>query len=385
MRKVCVVGVGGTPYGKNKQSNREMLTQASMDAIDDAGIDPKQIGGAFFGNAFAVTERQGHLGPLIMSHLGIPEAPATTIEAACASGGSAFREAWLHVASGMSDVMLAGGTEKVSNVDTLTATGYFAYGSDFMFEGGNGCSFPGLYAAMATRYFHDYGANAEDLAQIAVKNHKHAVDNPKAHLGKAITIEDVMTSMEVASPLKLYDACPFSDGAAAAILCSEEVAKAVSDSPVYVLGTGRTGSIAALHDRTDMTSIPATRTASEQALKMAGKTIKDMDLFEVHDCFTIAEAIASEDLGLFKKGEGAKQAEQGVTYRDGKIPINPSGGLKAKGHPVGATGVGQIYEAVQQLRGEAGKRQVDGAEYAMTHNVGATGGSCAVHVFGRNA
>ncbi len=384
MRKVCVVGVGSTRYGKNPESNREMLTQASMDAIEDSGVDPKQIGGAFFGNAFALTERQGHIGPLIMSHLGIPAAPATTVEAACASGGAAFREAWLHVASGLSDVMLAGGTEKVSNVDTITATGYFAYGSDFLFEGGNGCSFPGLYAAMATRYFHDHKAGPEDLAEIAVKNHKHAVDNPKAHLPKAITVDDVMKSMEVASPLKLYDACPFSDGAAAAILTTEEIARKVTDTPVYVLGTGRKGSIAALHDRPDMTTIPATRGAADEALKMAKKKVTDMDLFEVHDCFTIAEAIASEDLGLFARGQGAKQAGQGVTYRDGKVPINPSGGLKAKGHPVGATGAGQVVEAVLQLRGEAGKRQVEGAEYALTHNVGATGGSCAVHVFGRN-
>ncbi|MBW3582772.1 MAG: thiolase domain-containing protein [Euryarchaeota archaeon] len=384
MRKVCVVGVGSTAYGKNKESNREMLTRASLDALEDAGVDPKEVDGAFFGNAFAVTERQGHIGPLVMSALGIPDAPSTTVEAACASAGAAFREAWVNVASGLHDVFLAGGTEKVSTIDTLTATGYFAYGSDYVFEGGNGCSFPGLYAAMATAHMHEHGTTSEDLAEIAVKNHKHAVDNPKAHLQKAVTVEDVLGSMEVASPLHFYDCCPFSDGATAVVLCSEEVAKKLTDTPVYVQGAGRAGSVAALHDRESFTSIPATKRAAAEALKMAGKTVQDIDLFEVHDCFTIAEAIATEDLGLFKPGTGAKQAREGVTYRDGKVPVNPSGGLKAKGHPVGATGTGQIVEAVLQLRGEAGKRQVDGAETVLTHNVGATGGSCAVHIFGRS-
>jgi acetyl-CoA C-acetyltransferase len=384
LRRVAVVGLGATPFGKHRISNREMLSSASMQALEDAAVDPTQLGGAFFGNAFAVTERQGHIGPLIMSHLGAPEVPATTVEAACASSGAAFQEAWLHVAAGRSDLMLAGGTEKVSNVDTITATGYFSYGSDYLFEGGNGASFPGLYAAMATAYLHEHGAKREDLAEIAVKNHKNGLHNPKAHIQKEITVEDVLTAMEVASPLTLYDCCPFSDGATAVVLASEDVAKKYTDTPVWVRGIGRKGSVAALHDRESLTSIPATKAAGAQALEMAGLAAKDVGLFEVHDCFTIAEAVASEDLGLFAPGEGARQAREGVTYRDGRHPINPSGGLKSKGHPVGATGVGQIVEAVTQLRGDAGKLQVDGVETALTHNVGATGGSCAVSVFGRD-
>ncbi len=383
LRRVAIVGVGSTPFGKHKISNREMLSSVSMQALEESGVDPRKLGGAFFGNAFAVTERQGHIGPLIMSHLGAGEVPATTVEAACASSGAAFQESWLHVASGRSDLMLAGGTERVSNVDTITATGYFSYGSDYLFEGGNGASFPGLYAAMATAYLNEHGATHEDLAEIAVKNHKNGLHNEKAHIQKEITVEDVLTAMEVASPLTLYDCCPFSDGATALVLASEEVAHEYTDTPIWVKGVGRKGSIAALHDRESITSIPATKAAGKEAFEMAGLTTKDIDLFEVHDCFTIAEAIATEDLGLFKPGEGAKQAKEGVTYPDGKTPVNPSGGLKSKGHPVGATGIGQIVESVWQLRGEAGKRQVDAAETAMTHNVGATGGSCAVSILGR--
>jgi acetyl-CoA C-acetyltransferase len=385
MRRVCVVGIGSTPFGRHKLTNREMLGAAALEALGDAGVEANELGGAFFGNAFAVTDRQGHLGPLVMSQLGAPEVPATTVEAACASAGVAFQEAWLHVASGRSDLMLAGGTEHVSNVDTITLTGYFSYGSDYLFEGGNGASFPGLYASMATAYMHRYGVTHEDLAEIAVKNHKNGVHNPKAHIQKEVSVQDVMKAMEVASPFTLYDCCPFSDGAAALVLASEEVARKYTDTPVHVRGIGRSGSIAALHDREDLTTIPGTKRASAQALKMGGLEAKDVDLYEVHDCFTIAEAIATEDIGLFRPGEGARMAKEGVTYPDGKHPVNPSGGLKSKGHPVGATGAGQIVEAVLQLRGEAGKRQVAGAETAMTHNVGATGGSIAVALFGRSA
>ena len=382
MRKVCVIGVGSTSYGKHEATARELVTNASLDAIQDSRIDPKKIEGNFIGNAFSMAEKQGHLGPLVMTALGIPDAPATTIEAACASGGSAFREAYVNIAGGFADVMLASGVEHVSQLDTITATSYFAYGSDFAFEGANGCSFPGLYAAMARTYFQKYGATETDLANIAVKNHENGALNPKAHIQKRITVEDVMKSMVVASPLKLYDACPFSDGAAAVVLATEEVAKSLGVEPVYVLGSARAGTIAAMHERTDMAAIPSTTMAAQKALKQAGKTVKDVNLLEVHDCFTIAEAVALEDMGFTPRGTGAKLAEQGVTRRDGKIPTNPSGGLKSKGHPVGATGIGQIVELREQLLGRAGKRQVPNARVGLAHNVGATGGSCSVHVLG---
>jgi acetyl-CoA C-acetyltransferase len=383
MRDVCVIGVGITKYGRHDLHARELMTMAANEAILGAGIDAKDIEGGFFSNAFGMAEKQGHLGPLIMTALGIPETPATVMETACASSGTAFHHAYRDVAGGFSDIVLAGGVERVSMLDTLTATTYFAYGSDFTFEGGNGCSFPGLYATMARGYFDKYGATEEDLAAVAVKNHANATHNPIAHLQKKITIDDVMKSMKVADPLKLYDACPFSDGAAALILASEEVAKKYTDTPIYIAGSARSGSIAALHDRPDLTTIPGTVRAGQAALKQAGVTVDDIDLFEVHDCFTIAELAAAEDLGIFKRGEAAKAEVDGVTYPDGKRPINPSGGLKAKGHPVGATGAGQIVEVYEQLLGEAGKRQVEGAKRALTHNVGATGGTVAVHVLER--
>jgi acetyl-CoA C-acetyltransferase len=383
MRKVFVVGVGNTTYGKLPFAGRELAAEASREAIHDAGLDAARIEGAFVANAFGLAERQGLAGPLLMSALGIPDRPATTVEAACASGGAAFREAWLNVASGAADVFLAAGFEKVSHLDTTTATGYFSYGSDGWAESGNGATFPGLYATMARAHMQRYGTTEEQLARIAVKNHANAARNPKAHLPKTITVEDVMRSPYVAHPLKLYDACPFSDGGAAAVLASEEVARSLGKADVEVLGVGRAGSIASLADRGELTSIPASKLAAKQAFAQARLTREDIDLAEVHDCFTIAEVLATEDLGFFAPGEGAKAAEQGRTMRDGELPINVSGGLKAKGHPVGATGLGQIAELVLQLRGQAGARQVRDADVGLAHNVGATGGSCAVHILGR--
>jgi acetyl-CoA C-acetyltransferase len=383
MRDVCLVGVGITKYGKHDLQARELMTQASQAAIQTSGIDPQKIDSAFFGNAFGVAEKQGHLGPLIMTALGLESKPATVVETACASGGTAFHHGYREVAGGFSDAVLVGGVERVSMLDTLTATTYFAYGSDYTYEGGTGCSFPGLYATMARSYFSRYGATERDLANVAIKNHDNAVHNPVAHLQKRITMEDVLGSMKVADPLKLYDACPFSDGAAAAILCDEKTAAELTDTPIYVDASERAGSIAALHDREDLTSLPGAVAAGQAALKRAKVGVDDIDFFEVHDCFTIAEIAATEDLGLFKRGTGGKAATDGLTKIGGKRVVNPSGGLKAKGHPVGATGVGQIVEVYEQLLGEAGGRQVDGAMRGLTHNVGATGGTVVVNVLSR--
>jgi acetyl-CoA C-acetyltransferase len=383
MRKAYLVAIGITRYGRHELQARELMTMAAAAALEEAGASPDGLDSAFIGNAFSSAEKQGHLGPLIMSALGAPEVPATVVETACASGGTALHHAVREVQGGFSDLVLAGGVERVSMLDTLTATTYFSYGSDYTFEGGTGCSFPGLYATMARAYLDQYGASEEDLAHIAVKNHANAVHNPVAHIQKAITIDDVMKSMKVADPLKLYDACPFSDGAAAVLVASEGVARQYTDTPIEVLASTRSGSIASLHDRRDLTTIPGTVRSGRAALKAAGLAVEDIDLFEVHDCFTIAEAVALEDLGVFARGQAAKQAREGTTRPDGKTPVNPSGGLKAKGHPVGATGVGQAVEIVEQLRGEAGKRQVEGATRGLTHNVGATGGTVVCHVLGR--
>jgi len=381
LRNVCVISAASTKYGKFPYTARDLALLAAKEAIDRIELNPKQIQGAFISNAFSLSEKQGHLGPLVMSSLGIPDVPATTIEAACSSGAAAFREAFINIGAGIYDLMLVVGTERVSHLDTITATTYFSYGSDYVFEGGYGASFPGLYAAMARAYMDRYSATEEDLALVAVKNHENGLLNEKAHLQKKITVEDVLKSPVVADPLKLYDSCPFSDGAAAVILASEEFAKKYDS--INVAGSGRTGGTGALHQRDDMTSLRSAVLASKEAFKHAGLAPKDIDFEEVHDCFTIAELIALEDIGFFERGGAVKATRDGLTKLDGEIPINPSGGLKSKGHPVGATGVGQVVEVFEQLTGKAGKRQVKDAKVGLTHNVGATGGSCAVHIFRR--
>ncbi len=381
MEKVCVLGAGGTKYGKLEDSISDIAIQASAEAIESAGIQPKEINASYISNVFGVADKQVHLGPVIMSNLGIPEKPSLTIESACGSGSVSFREAFANVAAGFYDVILVTGVEKITHTGTEWTTTYFSYCSDFFYEGQAGASFPGLFASMALAYFTEFKATEEDLAEVAVKNHDNGLLNPKAHLRKKITIEDVMKSPVVASPLKLYDSCPFSDGASSVILCSEKFAKEHSKDYIHVIGSGRGGSSAALQGREHMTTIPSTKIAAEAAYKMAGITPKDIDFAEVHDCFTIAEIVDSEDLGFFEKGKGVQGVREGQTKRNGEIPINPSGGLKSKGHPIGATGVGQVVEVFEQLTGKAGERTVKDARIGLTHNFGATGASCAVHIF----
>jgi acetyl-CoA C-acetyltransferase len=381
VEKVCVLGAGSTKYGKLEDSITDITIQASIGAIESAGIDPKEIQAGYISNVFGVADKQVHLGPVVMSNLGIPEKPSLSIESACGSGSVSFREAFANVAAGFYDAVLVAGTEKVTHTGTEWTTTYFSYCSDFFYEGGAGASFPGLFASMARAYLTEFKATEEDLALVAVKNHENGLLNPKAHLRKKITVDDVMKSAVVASPLKLYDCCPFSDGASAVILCSEKFAKEHSKNYVQVIGSGRGGSPATLQGRDHMTTIPSTKLAAQAAYKMAGITPKDVDFAEVHDCFTIAEIVDTEDLGFFEKGTGVQAVREGRTAKNGDIPINPSGGLKAKGHPIGATGVGQVVEVFEQLTGKAGERTVKDAKVGLTHNFGATGASCAVHIF----
>ncbi len=384
LRKVALISAGSTSYGKSSLTGRDLALLAAKEALERIQMMPHEIQGAFIANAFGLSERQGHLGPLIMSGLGIPDIPASTIEAACSSGGSAFREAYINIAAGVYDVMLVVGTEKISHLSTEAATTYFTFGSDYLFEGACGASFPGLYATMAVAHMQKYETTEEQLAQVAVKNHENGMMNEKAHLHKRISVEDVLQSSIVAYPLKMYDSCPFSDGAAAVILASEDYLKKNGrDESISILGSGRAGGYGSLHSRDDMTSIRSSILASREAFNRANLSIRDVDFAEVHDCFTIAEIIAMEDLGFVERGKAAQAVEQGRTRLDGDIPINPSGGLKSKGHPIGATGIGQVVEVFEQLTENAGERQVKGAKIGMTHNVGATGGSSAVHIFRR--
>jgi acetyl-CoA C-acetyltransferase len=307
--------------------------------------------------------------------------PAARVESACASGGVAFRSGYIEVASGISDIVLVGGVEKMTDVSGDGATYALATAADQEYEGYHGVTFPGLYAMMANDHMRRFGTTREQIAHVAVKNHKHGAMNPRAQYPYEITVEMVLKSVLVADPLRILDCSPITDGAAAAILCPLDMAKKFTKKLVVrIAGSGSSTDTIALHDREDFTEFAATKRASEKAYKMAGVGPSDISVAEVHDCFTIAEICVIEALGFVKRGEGGKAAESGLTVLGGRIPVNTSGGLKSKGHPVGATGVAQIVEITEQLRGESGKRQVKGAKRGLTQNMGGTGGSTVVHI-----
>jgi acetyl-CoA C-acetyltransferase len=384
MEEVWVAGAAMNRFGKMAVSGREAAAQVSLEAIEGAGLRPKDIGYTFVSNAFGVAERQAHVGPLVNSALGIPEVPSVTVESACSSSSAALHEAYVHVAGGFLDAALVVGVEKLSHLDTLAATSYFAMGADYAFESRNGATFPGLYATLATAHMHRYGTKPEEFGAVAVKNHLNASHNPHAHFQKPISLETYLGSAPVSWPLRLYDCCPFSDGAAAVVVVNpKRFRRELTQVPAAIRASARAGSIAALQDRKDLTSLPASTLAGDQAFRMAGVDRSVVDLLEVHDCFTVAEILALEDLGFYPRGKAARAGAEGETAVDGRLPVNPSGGLKAKGHPVSATGAGQVVEVFEQFNGRAAGRQVTDPEWALCHNVGATGGSCSVHLFQR--
>ena len=384
-KEVAIIGVGLTQFGELwDRSFRSLITEAGTKAIADAGIKPEKIDGLFGGNmSGGLFIKQEHLGSLAMDQAGLTPMPAMRIESACNSGGQALRAAYMGIKSGLHDVVVAGGVEKMTDVLTGATTEALATAADQEWEAFYGATFPGEYALIARKHMKDYGTTEEQLAKVAVKNHYNGSRNPYAQYQNEITLETVMKSTKVADPLKLFDCSPITDGAAAVILANAEQAKELCDDPIWLVGSGAGTDTLALHDRRDITTLDATVAAARQAFKQTGLTTKDIDLAEVHDCFTIAEICAIEDIGFCKKGEGGKFTEQGQTSLTGSIPINTSGGLKSKGHPVGATGIAQAVEAALQLRGKADRRQIEDAEIAMTHNVGGSGGSCRVHIFTR--
>ncbi|MEM3851993.1 MAG: thiolase domain-containing protein [Methanomassiliicoccales archaeon] len=383
MRGVYIAGTGQTRFGKSEKSCRELMVEASIRAIEASGLEPRSIESSFYSNAFGFGERQIHIGPAVNADLGIPHCPSMTIESACASGATALHEAFAHIAAGLEDICLVTGGERVTHLDTRTATDYFAMGSDYQEEGAQGATFPSLYALMASAHMERYGTTEDMLAAVAIKNHRNALLNPDAHLKREITMSDYLESKTVASPLRLLDCCPFSDGAASVILVSEEIAKRMGGERVMVAASVRAGDAASLQSREELCSLGASRRAAREAFDITGLSPSDIDVAEVHDCFTIAEIMATEDMCFFERGKGGKAVMEGETERDGRHPVNVSGGLKAKGHPVGATGLSQIHELWLQLSGMAGKRQVEGADVGLAHNVGATGGSCTVHILRR--
>ncbi len=388
MYKVAIIGVGQTRFGEFADKGvKELFVEAFLEAINDVdkGIDPKDIKEAYIGNLGVGGIQLGNFSSMAVDQIGLHGIPATRVENACASSGFAFRSAVMAIMSGVCDVALAGGVEKMTDIPRDKLRYWLGVSGDTEWERLAGMTFPGVYALMALRHMHQYGTKREHLAMVAVKNHKNGAQNPKAHFQRETTLERALNSPMVAYPLTIFDCCPVSDGASVAILCRADLAKKYTDTPIYVAGFGAGTDRLSLFEREDFTTLMASVLAAKQAYKMAGIEPKDVDVAEVHDCFTIAEIIAYEDLGFCKKGEGAKLIEEGETEIGGRIPVNPSGGLKAKGHPIGATGTGQIYEIVKQLRGEAEKRsrQVSGAEIGLTHNVGGSGGTAVVHILRR--
>jgi acetyl-CoA C-acetyltransferase len=326
---------------------------------------------------------QEHIASLLADYLGQTPVPSARVETACASGGLAFRLGYMEVASGMSDVVLVGGVEKMTDVNGHEATYALGTAADQEYEGYHGITFPGLYALIARAHMEKYGTTREQMALVAVKNHKNGVKNPLAQFPFEITVDSVLNSVMVADPLRILDCSPITDGAASVIICPVEMARKMKKPVIKVIGTGHATDTIALNQRKDMTWLEATFQAGRQAYGMADKKPEDIDLLEVHDCFTIAEICVIEALGMVEKGEGGKAVEDELTYLEGKIPVNTSGGLKAKGHPVGATGVAQVIEIVKQLSGDAGERQIKDPRIGMTQNMGGSGGSTIVHIFER--
>jgi acetyl-CoA C-acetyltransferase len=381
MRDVAIIGVGMTKWGELwEKSLRTIFTETALLAIEDAGVD--RIDSMVVGcMSSGLVVGQEHLSSLLADYLGRTPVPAARVESACSSGGLALRQGFIEVASGMSDIVLVGGVEKMTDVTGCEATYALGTAADQEYEGYHGLTFPGLYAMMAVAHMHRYGTTREQLAMVAVKNHDNGSRNPLAQFPFKVTVDGVLNSVLVADPLRILDCSPITDGAAAVVLCPADMARKLKRPVVRIVGSGHATDTIALSSRQDLTWLESTHVAAGKALAMAGRKVDEIDLFEVHDCFTIAEIMVTEALGLVEKGRGGKAVEEGLTSRDGRRPVNPSGGLKAKGHPVGATGVAQAVEVFKQLRGEAGDRQIKGARRGLTQNMGGTGGSSVVHVF----
>jgi len=383
MREVAVIGVGMTKWGELwEKSLRQIFVESALLALEDSGVsrvDSMYIGsmspGLFIG--------QEHIASLLADYLGKTPIPAARVESACASGGLAFRQGFIEVASGLSDIVLVGGVEKMTDVDGSEATYALGTAADQEYEGFHGITFPGLYALIARAHMAKYGTTREQLAMVAVKNHDNGSLNPLAQYPFKITVDAVLNSVLVADPLRVLDCSPITDGAAVVILSSLSTARKLKKPLIKIIGSGHATDTIALSSRKDITWLESTFQAGQQAYKMAGKKPKNIDLVEVHDCFTIAEICVTEALGFFEIGKGGEAVQKGLTSLKGKIPVNSSGGLKAKGHPVGATGVAQVIEIVKQLRGDAGQRQVKKARIGMTQNMGGSGGSALVHIFER--
>jgi acetyl-CoA C-acetyltransferase len=412
-RGVAIVGAGMSQFGAFPgKASRDLFVEAFQEMINsvDKGFDANDIEAIYVGNYSSdLFEGQAHMAPLMTDAVGLAPRPATRTEDACASASAAIRSGILAIASGLYDIVMVGGVEKMTDLPTERVTDTLATAADALYDVPAGFTFPGLYAAIATAYMDRYGATPETFMKVGIKNHENGALNPKAQFGQRIAdlmerqkksaekkgkpiptwanemdfLHDDRANLVIAWPMRLYDCSPVSDGAATLLLVAEDLAKNFTDKALHIIGSGQASDMT-MRYRSDMTSLPSVRAAAQKAFEMAGVKPEDIKVAEVHDCFTIAEILATEDLGFFKPGQGFEAAEEGVTSRQGPRPINTSGGLKSKGHPVGATGTGQVIEVWKQLRGEAGNRQLPGDPHlGLTHNVGGTGETAFVHIFER--
>lgn len=381
MRPVAIIGIGKTAFGVLAGDLRSLAVEAITGALADGHIGAAAVEAFYLGNfAGPSFTTQNHLAPYVGMAAGFGAIPSTRIEDACASSGSAFFHAWQSVAAGIYDVAVAAGVEKMTSQATPRVTEILAAAGDMAGEGRAGATFPALFAMIARRHMHEFGTTRRQLASVAVKNHANGAKNPLAHMRKVITLEQALAGKPIAEPLTVYDCSLISDGAAAVVIVPAEHAKRYTSSFARVRAAAQTADYVALDEKTDITAFPAVRSAGEKAYAMAGLGPQDIDLAELHDCFTIAEIVASEDLGFVEKGEGGPFAEAGCSALNGRLPINTSGGLKSKGHPVGATGVGQICDVVMQLRGNAGERQVARHRIGLAQNLGGSGATCVVTI-----
>jgi acetyl-CoA C-acetyltransferase len=386
MRPVAIIGIGKTAFGVLAGDLRSLAVEAITGALADGHIGPAAVEAFYLGNfAGPSFTTQNHLAPYVGMAAGFGAIPSTRIEDACASSGSAFFHAWQSVAAGIYDVAVAAGVEKMTSQATPRVTEILAAAGDMAGEGRAGATFPALFAMIARRHMHEFGTTRQQLASVAVKNHANGAKNPLAHMRKVITLEQALAGKPIAEPLTVYDCSLISDGAAAVLVAPLERAREFTSKPVRVLGIAQASDSFALDQKEDITTFPAVRRASAKAYKMAGLGPRDIQFAELHDCFTIAEIIALEDLGFVERGEGGPYTLAGCSSRTGDRPINTSGGLKSKGHPVGATGVAQICDVVAQMRGEAGERQIQRHAVGLAENLGGSGATCVVTILGEAA
>jgi len=384
MRPVAVIGIGKTAFGAFADRDlRSLAVEAGEKCLADGNVSPSQVEAFYLGNfAGPSFVGQNHLAPYIAGAMGINGVACTRFEAACASSGSAFFHAVSAVGAGLYDVVLIDGVEKMTSQTTPKVTEILASAGDTCGEVRAGATFPALFAMIARRHMYQYGTTRQHLAAVAVKNHANGAMNPQAHMRKVITMEQALNGKPISDPLTVYDCSLISDGAAAVLIAPLERASEFTDKPVKVLGIAQTSDHLALDEKEDITTLRAVAEAAKKAYKMAGVTAADIQFAEVHDCFTIAEILATEDLGFVKKGEGGPYALEGRTCLRGERPVNTSGGLKSKGHPVGATGTGQICDLVMQIRGEAGERQIARHSLGLAQNLGGSGATAVVTILG---